>query len=33
MVLKSNNEIVSVAHDDNVTARMPTPPLLYPSVA
>ena len=32
MVLESNNEIVSVAHDNNVTARMPFPPLLNPEV-
>jgi hypothetical protein len=32
LMLESDQEIVSKTHDDDVTARLPRPPLLYPQV-
>ena len=32
LVLKANDEVVAVAHDDDITARVTTPPLLSPEI-
>jgi hypothetical protein len=32
LVLKTYNDVIGVSHDDNVSVRMPLPPLLYPQI-